>query len=108
MSDILSEYGVLRRCVYAKQQLDAYVNKKKKENVIYELAKINGYKKMFSNDKEKNTKVLQSGYKFKGNGEFEYHLSCDCSVRKLFYRRNYELISYSLNRIRIVSRMVRI
>ena len=24
-----------------------------------------------------------------------------CSVRKLFYRRNYELISYSLNRIRI-------
>ena len=54
------------------------VKKKKKENIIYQLAKINGYKKMFSDDKEKSTKVPHSGYnKFKGNGEFEYHLGCD-------------------------------
>ena len=54
--DILSEYGVPQSRVHAKQQLDADVKKSKKENVIYELAKINGYKKVFSDDKEKSTK----------------------------------------------------
>ena len=65
-ADILSEYGVPQSHAHAKQQLDADVNKKKKENVIYELAKINGYKKVFGDDKEKSTKVPHSGYKFKG------------------------------------------
>ena len=60
--DILSEFGVPRSRAHAKWQLDVDV-KKKKENVIYELAKINGYKKMFGDDKEKCTKVLHSGYK---------------------------------------------
>ena len=32
---------------------------------------------MFGDDKEKSTKVPHSGYKFKGNGELEYHLGCD-------------------------------
>ena len=69
--DILSAYGVPRGHVHAKQQLDANVKKKKKEIVIYELAKINGYRKMHGDDKEKSTKVPHSGYKFKGKGEFE-------------------------------------
>ena len=73
--DILSEYGVPRSHAHAKQQLDADVKKKKKENAINELVKINGYKKMFGD--EKSTKVPHSGYKFKGNGELEYHLGCD-------------------------------
>ena len=78
-ADKLSEYGVPQSRAHAKQQLDADV-KKKKENVIYELAKINGYKKVFGDDKEKSTKVPHSGYKFKGKGEFEYNLSCDLAV----------------------------
>ena len=32
---------------------------------------------MFGDDKEKNTKVPHSGYKFKGKREFEHHLGCD-------------------------------
>ena len=76
--DILSEYRVPQSHAHAEQQLDVDVKKKKKENVIYELAKINRYEKVFGNDKEKSTNVpLNSGYKFKGNGEFKYHLSCD-------------------------------
>ena len=63
--DILSEYGVPQSRAHAKQQLDADVKKKKKENVNYELAKINGYKKVFGDDKEKSTKVPHSGYKVK-------------------------------------------
>ena len=51
--DILSEYGVPQSRAHAKQQLDADVKKKKKENVIYELAKINGYKKMFGDEKKR-------------------------------------------------------
>ena len=54
--DILSEYGVPQSHAHAKQQLNADVKKKKKENVIYELAKINGYKKVFGDDKKKSIK----------------------------------------------------
>ena len=70
------------------QQLDVHVKKKKVENVSYELAKINGYEKMFGNDKEKSTKVPHSGYKFKGNGELEYHHGCDigCDRQKVVIR----------------------
>ena len=50
-ADILSEYGVPQSRAHAKQQLDADVKKKTKEN--YELAKINRYKKMFSDGKER-------------------------------------------------------
>ena len=70
-ADKLSEYGVPQSRAHAKQQLDADVKKNKKENVIYELAKINGYKNVFGDDKEKSTKVPHSGYKL-GKGEFEY------------------------------------
>ena len=54
--DILSEYGVPHSRAHANHHLDA-----------------DGYKKVFSDDKEKSTKVPHSGYKFKGKGEFEYH-----------------------------------
>ena len=61
-ADKLSEYGVLQSRAHAKQQLDTDIKKKKKKNVIYELARINGYKKVFGDEKEKSTKVPHSGY----------------------------------------------
>ena len=42
---LLSEYGVPQSRAHTKQQLDANVKKKKKGNIIYELAKINGTRK---------------------------------------------------------------
>ena len=70
--DILSEYRVPQSRAHTKQQLDADVKKKRKKTSFMNWRKSTDTRRCPAMIKKR---VL--GYKFKGNGELEYHLSCD-------------------------------